>query len=237
MTATVKLEMATTSTVPRLPTVTTIASGSQTTAHWTRRLLIVSHCCQMSDFSRGPGLRFIRLASAFYTAIAVLYTTNHLLSPLWALARLGMTSYDAGVVVAHPDVTDAGRTSQEILLWPVSSSFTQAERATGIIDGVPTSEKLFLSKAFSQSMQPLKVIPYYYRASGTFEQEDITITTLVTFNRFKVFSELVKHYQGLLQSSCCLLSSLHVKVRFLQLSTLNPVQPTNFWMLCMTCIY
>ncbi|KIK42132.1 glycosyltransferase family 49 protein [Suillus luteus UH-Slu-Lm8-n1] len=58
------------------------------------------------------------------------------------------------------------------------------------------SEDLFLSKAFSQSMHPLKVVPYYYRASSTFEQNDITITTLVTSNRFKVFSELVTHYQG-----------------------------------------
>jgi len=37
-------------------------------------------------------------------------------------------------------------------------------------------------------MHPLKVITYYYRASRTFEQNYITITTVVTFNRFKDFS-------------------------------------------------
>ncbi|OJA19952.1 hypothetical protein AZE42_03729 [Rhizopogon vesiculosus] len=146
----------------------------------------------MSDFSRG--LRFIRLAASLYVAISVLYTTNHMLSPLRTLARLNTSFYDAGA--AHPDAEDIGGTSQEILFWPASSPFPQAEHATGIADGISTSEDLFLSKAFSQSMHPLKVLPYYYRASGTFEQDDITITTLITFNRFKVFSELVVHYQG-----------------------------------------
>ncbi|KAG1860813.1 glycosyltransferase family 49 protein [Suillus subluteus] len=104
------------------------------------------------------------------------------------------------------------------------------------------SEDLFLSKAFSQSMHPLKVVPYYYRASGTFEQNDITVTTLVTFNRFKVFSELVTHYQGLLRSCNRLYfqSFLSVfflsKVRFLQPSMSNLVRYTPFWMLCMTCM-
>ncbi|KAH7883193.1 glycosyltransferase family 49 protein [Phlebopus sp. FC_14] len=58
------------------------------------------------------------------------------------------------------------------------------------------SEEFFLSKAFSQSMQPCTIVPYYYQASGVFDQDDITITTLITANRFKVFTELVKNYQG-----------------------------------------
>ncbi|EGO00707.1 glycosyltransferase family 49 protein [Serpula lacrymans var. lacrymans S7.3] len=57
-------------------------------------------------------------------------------------------------------------------------------------------EGLFLSKAFAQSMQPNKIVPFFYRASGTFNPEDITITTLVTSNRFKVFAQLVERYQG-----------------------------------------
>ncbi|KAF8550929.1 glycosyltransferase family 49 protein [Imleria badia] len=57
-------------------------------------------------------------------------------------------------------------------------------------------ESLFLSKAFSQSTQPCKIIPFYYKGSAAFEDDDITITTLVTFNRFKVFGELAKRYKG-----------------------------------------
>jgi hypothetical protein len=151
----------------------------------------------MSDFSRG--LRFIRLATSLYVVIAVLYTTNHVLSLLRTFARLYMTSYDTVLVQVHQDAEVAGKTSQEMLLWPASSLLPE-HTASRTTDGIPMSEDLFLSKAFSQSMHPLKVVPYYYRASGTFEQNDITITTLVTFNRFKVFSELVTHYQGLLRS-------------------------------------
>lgn len=62
------------------------------------------------------------------------------------------------------------------------------------------SEDHFLSLSFSSSLQPSKVIPYYYRASDPdridFNKEDITITTLVTSNRFEVFQRLVERYQG-----------------------------------------
>lgn len=64
-----------------------------------------------------------------------------------------------------------------------------------------TPEDFFLSKAFADSLGPSKIVPYYHRATGpkrdgNFEANDITITTLVTSNRFKVFAKLVEHYQG-----------------------------------------
>ncbi|GAA5832929.1 hypothetical protein JCM11251_000534 [Rhodosporidiobolus azoricus] len=62
------------------------------------------------------------------------------------------------------------------------------------------SEDHFLSMSFGSSLQPSKVIPYYYRATDPdregFNKEDITITTLVTSNRFTVFERLVERYQG-----------------------------------------
>ncbi|KAK4058014.1 hypothetical protein OIO90_000753 [Microbotryomycetes sp. JL221] len=62
------------------------------------------------------------------------------------------------------------------------------------------SEDDFLSLSFSTSLQPGKVIPYYYRATEPdqmgFNKQDITITTLVTSNRFEVFLKLVERYQG-----------------------------------------
>lgn len=189
----------------------------------------------MSDFSRG--LRFIRLAASLYVAIAVIYTTHHILSPLRTFARSVMVSYDTAVVQVHQDAGVGGKTSQEMIFWPGSSLSPEHTTSRALM-----SEDLFLSKAFSQSMHPLKVIPYYYRASRTFEQNDITITTLVTSNRFKVFSELVTHYQGLLRSCnrLCLQSPQFFsssKVRFPQPSMSNLVQHAPFWMLCMTCIH
>ncbi|RUO95592.1 glycosyl-transferase for dystroglycan-domain-containing protein [Jimgerdemannia flammicorona] len=57
-------------------------------------------------------------------------------------------------------------------------------------------EDFLLAKVFSDAMGPSKVIPYYYKAEKTPNPEDITITTLVTANRFPVLSRLVTHYQG-----------------------------------------
>jgi len=58
------------------------------------------------------------------------------------------------------------------------------------------TEEFFLSKVFSESMQPSHVIPYYFRAIQVPKEEDITITTLITENRFHVFDRLVTNYQG-----------------------------------------
>ncbi|KAH8114420.1 glycosyl-transferase for dystroglycan-domain-containing protein [Phellopilus nigrolimitatus] len=59
---------------------------------------------------------------------------------------------------------------------------------------------LFLSKAFATSQEHLAyadqnnldIIPYYYRASAKHDSNDVTITTLVTHNRFAVFKQLVE---------------------------------------------
>jgi hypothetical protein len=77
-------------------------------------------------------------------------------------------------------------------------------RVAGMLDTsaspVAMSEDHFLSLSFASSLQPSKVIPFYYRASAPdqhdFNKEDITITTLVTSNRFKVFERLVERYRG-----------------------------------------
>lgn len=81
---------------------------------------------------------------------------------------------------------------EEVLYWPATPNDEHDLQSSE----VAISESFFLSKAFSQSMQPCKIIPFYYKGSATIEDDDITITTLVTFNRFKVFGELAKRYKG-----------------------------------------
>ncbi|KAG6855988.1 hypothetical protein H0H87_008668 [Tephrocybe sp. NHM501043] len=76
------------------------------------------------------------------------------------------------------------------------SSTLALEHGLGHLDPIYVDEELTLSKAFSASMKPSKIIPYFYRASGRFEQDDITITTLVTSSRFGAFSQLIERYQG-----------------------------------------
>ncbi|KAF8806519.1 hypothetical protein BYT27DRAFT_7257238 [Phlegmacium glaucopus] len=46
------------------------------------------------------------------------------------------------------------------------------------------------------SMRPSNIKPYFYRAKGHFESDDVTITTVITSNRFEVFPRLVEKYQG-----------------------------------------
>ncbi|KAG6920176.1 hypothetical protein DXG01_004945 [Tephrocybe rancida] len=76
------------------------------------------------------------------------------------------------------------------------SSTLALEHGLGNPYPIFVDEELTLSKAFSNSVGPSKIIPYFYRASGMFEQDDITITTLVTSSRFGAFRQLIERYQG-----------------------------------------
>jgi len=84
---------------------------------------------------------------------------------------------------------------QDIIVWHPTAEQDK--------EGQAMSEDFFLSKAFGESLQPSKVIPYYYRASSITQKKDITITTLVTGNRFKILAALVERYQGERKSILC----------------------------------
>jgi hypothetical protein len=144
-----------------------------------------------------------QLCVAFYVIISIGYTTRYiLLYPVDAcLSRLFM--HDAkgrGLwfsfwpsVTMHNHIEQSPRLSNEMIYWSANvsnSSYGQADIQT------PMSEDLFLSKAFSQSMKPSKIIPFFYRGKGTFDEDDITVTTLITKNRFHVFARLVERYDG-----------------------------------------
>ncbi|PPR03171.1 hypothetical protein CVT26_008020 [Gymnopilus dilepis] len=76
-----------------------------------------------------------------------------------------------------------------------SSPFTLSN-GLGHRDPILMDEQLFLSLAFATSMRPSDVRPYFYRAQGGWEREEITVTTLITSNRFRVFGRLVEKYRG-----------------------------------------
>ncbi|GJJ70213.1 hypothetical protein EMPS_02562 [Entomortierella parvispora] len=57
-------------------------------------------------------------------------------------------------------------------------------------------EDVVIHKVFANAMQPSKVLPYYFKAAQDFDPESVTITTLITFDRYPVFSKLVTNYQG-----------------------------------------
>lgn len=80
------------------------------------------------------------------------------------------------------------------------SKLPSQQKAALTQDSTPMAEDFFLSKAFGEALQPSKVVPYYYKATKQPKSQDITITTLITSNRFKVFAALVERYQGV--SAC-----------------------------------
>ncbi|GJJ71402.1 hypothetical protein EMPS_03752 [Entomortierella parvispora] len=76
--------------------------------------------------------------------------------------------------------------SQQIMKWKTSENYPEHE----------IEEDAVLHKVFSNTMQPSKVLPYYFKAIRDFDPESVTITTLITFDRYPIFSKLVTNYQG-----------------------------------------
>lgn len=113
-------------------------------------------------------IRYIILA---YTLLAVICTTTSLL--FCALERLRVRS--------HPKPLTS-------LAW-TSNGLVHEDR-------LEIGSEMFSSKAFSSALKPTKIIPYYYRAMHEHEENDVTITTIVTSNRFQALARLVEQYQG-----------------------------------------
>lgn len=165
--------------------------------------------------------RVFQILGLFYVAVAVLYATNFLLvsplctafslllnhwSPRWSIRSFLPSALSVEYVNQHY----ASHTNMNVQLflptnegleWSSSGASLNQSLAHNHDETASMPQDLFLSKAFSNSMRPTKVIPYFYRASGTFDRDDITITTLITSNRFLVFSRLVERYQGMLNNS------------------------------------
>lgn len=98
--------------------------------------------------------------------------------------------------------------TDSVLYWAMVSQIGPAQYRYQSLQGASSAEpdwslgrfemstSLFLSKAFASSMHPMKIFPYFYKATETFDEDDITITTLVTPNRFEVLRKLALRYEG-----------------------------------------
>jgi hypothetical protein len=89
------------------------------------------------------------------------------------------------------------RWAEEPLYWRPSPKFffkTSPRRPLSM------TEETFMNKAFSQSLQPTNIVPFYYRSSKSSAKqpsyEDISIATLVTRSRFVVLAKLARKYRG-----------------------------------------
>lgn len=164
----------------------------------------------------------LQVACTFYAAIAVLHTSCSLLSTTNLFSSSHSTSaafYDVmfstvlssfvftpfsaqSTTATETRTSELDRLSghsQDLVKWTSSGSGNTKLAPTF---SMPAS--LFLSKAFQVSHEHLAylnkanfdVVPFLYRSSGDHDARDITITTLVTRNRFRVFKELVERYRG-----------------------------------------
>ncbi|KAG1443764.1 hypothetical protein G6F56_010555 [Rhizopus delemar] len=66
-----------------------------------------------------------------------------------------------------------------------------------VFDNKPVQpDGLLQSKMFSATMGYSKITPYYMKATDPIRSKDITLSTLVTRDRFPVLSRLASHYKG-----------------------------------------
>ena len=86
--------------------------------------------------------------------------------------------------------------THSVVYW---SSAPNASTPADTDTSMAMSESLFLAKAFANlnSMHPMKIIPFFYRATDHFDDDDISVTTLVTSDRFDVLRRLAEDYEGL----------------------------------------
>lgn len=91
------------------------------------------------------------------------------------------------------DVSTSRYASSELVQLPRSQV---PARKIGHVPGYGINAETLLSKAFSESMHPTRIIPFYFKATHPVDPDDVTITTLVTSNRFRVFKQLVERYRG-----------------------------------------
>ena len=164
--------------------------------------------------------RVLQVFLLFYVAIAVLYTTSLFLVSMcsvlatvlprptssqflsgWPLFSLFLQSHTTSrqhnrFTGLHMNMTDLfpQYPSGRRMRW--HSSKISLDHHLGHSGPVYMDDDIFLCKAFSGSMRPSRILPYFYRASGQFDRGDITIATLITTNRFQVFERLVQRYKG-----------------------------------------
>lgn len=147
-----------------------------------------------------------QLLIAIYTCAAIVFTTHRLVTvslrshfshpPPWSFF-LPLTD---SMAANQSKPNSAIKTSNPLIDgFPESYVYLNLSTHSAIAFGpemLVMDEGILLSKLFSNSLRPSKIIPFYYRATGPVDREDITVATIVTSNRFKVFARLVERYKG-----------------------------------------
>ncbi|KAF7731566.1 hypothetical protein EC973_009330 [Apophysomyces ossiformis] len=127
-----------------------------------------------------------------YVFLSVVYTVKHFYSSQ-STHRAYVSGESASILPRNrEDIRAASFGSNDM------ASKNEAQVVWSSSEGTVQSmqESFLMSKIFSDAMGPSNLSPYYLRAQQPFENEDITMATLVTRDRFKVLSRLASHYKG-----------------------------------------
>ncbi|KAF9268696.1 glycosyltransferase family 49 protein [Marasmius fiardii PR-910] len=141
-----------------------------------------------------------------YFFLSILFTTYHLLvTPMQACISILVKTFISPSVKRQvaPHLPSSTHktisTERSNILYNLGLPSRGSEvfwNASQSNSSIRMSEEVFLSKAFANTMHPSRMVPFFYRANGLFNTEDITVTTQITSNRLHVFDRLVRHYQG-----------------------------------------
>lgn len=159
-------------------------------------------------FLQGRGSQVLSFVLLAYVSTAVIFTTYSLV-----VARIVPNFSPKRPENIAPPMLDiifaeGNDLSSAVPFFPPSTTgpypdnnTSKARSAFTSSNALSSYDQLLLSKAFSGSLQPSDIIPFYYRHVGQFDDDDITITTLLTVDRFPVFAQLVENYAGELSLS------------------------------------
>ncbi|KAB5592779.1 hypothetical protein CTheo_3763 [Ceratobasidium theobromae] len=135
--------------------------------------------------SRGMYKGLVKRALTLYVLIAASFTTSELLLAIPRTLRCLVGSCSK----------------------PLSSFDWTNRQTVDSTAGLDFSSEIFLSKAFDTALKPTKIIPYYYRALHEHPYDDVTVTTIVTSNRFEVLRRLVEQYEGPISATVHIMST------------------------------
>ncbi|KAI8352927.1 glycosyl-transferase for dystroglycan-domain-containing protein [Blakeslea trispora] len=147
------------------------------------------------SFSRG--LKFIVviyvIISAVYTAIQFFGITNS----QYARARRSLMDSDQDRLFVAP-LSQEKLEEDELQDANHIVYFDQAYRSiNNYEDNMQAgNDAIVQSKIYANSMGPSNIMPYYLRADQEFDEQDISISTIVTLDRFPVLSRLASRYKG-----------------------------------------
>lgn len=122
--------------------------------------------------------RFLKYVFLVYATFTIIYASIH----FYKVANTPHTRARRGLHEARPMNANQSIIKQEIIYH----SYLQEVMSNSVLQ----------SKLSSTSMGSSNITPYYSKATSHFHNEDISISTIVTSDRFPIISRLASRYKG-----------------------------------------